>query len=413
MAAQRCFKLSASSIQAFKACPRRFQFGYREGLRKDRDTDAQRMGTNWHAVHEVYVNALQAWDSGPHERPDGLGAYKDASCYAQAQVVDHLNDRYLDLPSYKTQEEWALEQKILLVSFVGYQWYWQNDLFKTLASELMFDLPLIDPRVGLPLPLSEVVRTGKIDHIILWQKVIGNVERKSTSRAIAPESDYWDRSTKDTQVSMYALACRDMLRAGTLPKAIIRHLAFNLGSFGNTIYDVWHKPTIKPKTLTQKDTKAFLKTHTYCDGPFKVEISPGVGGTDIVTVNEEVAEVILGKKANAIKETVDMFGTRLLLDITTRPEFYFQRREIARTDRDLERFEKELFNIYQAQKMMDRSNCWYENESQCRATFHCQYIPICYGPGADAVCDGKTTPDGFRRIFNETEALNTPTTEEE
>jgi hypothetical protein len=36
---------------------------------------------------------------------------------------------------------------------------------------------------------------------------------------------------------------------------------------------------------------------------------------------------------------------------------------------------------------------------QCRATFACKFIPICYGPGADAVCDGKTTPPGFKRIF--------------
>jgi hypothetical protein len=32
--------------------------------------------------------------------------------------------------------------------------------------------------------------------------------------------------------------------------------------FGNTLYDVWHKPTIKPKMLTQADTKAFIETGT-------------------------------------------------------------------------------------------------------------------------------------------------------
>jgi hypothetical protein len=58
-----------------------------------------------------------------------------------------------------------------------------------------------------------------------------------------------------------------------------------------------------------------------------------------------------------------------------------------------------LYAVYQSQKLMAKHGTWFENESQCRATFPCPYIPICYGPGAAAVCDGKTTPPNFKRIF--------------
>jgi hypothetical protein len=41
------------------------------------------------------------------------------------------------------------------------------------------------------------------------------------------------------------------------------------------------------------------------------------------------------RKGFAIRETIGMFGARLLNDIYERPEFYFVRREIARTDAEI------------------------------------------------------------------------------
>ena len=62
-------------------------------------------------------------------------------------------------------EEWELERTVLLMSFIGYQWHYQDDPLEFLASELPFNLPLLDPRVGLPLSTAEVKVVGKIDLI--------------------------------------------------------------------------------------------------------------------------------------------------------------------------------------------------------------------------------------------------------
>ena len=387
-----CFHLSASAISAFKACPQRFRLAYREGLRPAQDTEAQRMGTNWHALHEVYQN----------ERSEALemgNSPEKAEDRAMEAAVDHLNERYAQVPATVTPTEWALEREKLLVSFMGYLWYWQDDPIEVLHSELAFDLPVHHPKTGLPLPTSQAIRVGKIDHVALWQGMIGNVERKSTTRSIDAGSDYWDKAKKDTQVSMYALGFRDMAAAGLLPDAVTSHADYDPGRVGNTLYDVWHKPTIKPAKLTQKDTAAFIESGEYRGAEFTVKVE----GEDppVVTVDGEEVEVEQGKKGFAIRESVSMYGARLLDDIYERPEFYYARREIARTDKDLEHFRKEVYNIYQAQRTFANTGHWYENEQQCRATFPCAYIPICYGPGADAVCDGETTPDSFKRIFTD------------
>lgn len=397
----KCYHLSASSIAAFKTCPMKFRLNYREGLRTVTDTDSQRVGTNWHKMHEVYAIALVACveEGPPQEKQDR----------ALSGVITLLNEKYTgNIPPSKTETEWALEREVLFQSFIGYLWRWSNDPIQVLASELPFNLPLINPRVGLPLPMEEVQRVGKIDHIIRWQGMVGGLERKSTSRSIVPDSDYWEKGKKDTQVSMYALAFQELHAAGqiaSLPPLPLKE-GEPMPSSGNTLYDVWHKPTIKPTDLTQAETKAFIETGEYCDQKFTVQNEPQrartqPSGEDVweIYVDGSPTLVTMGKKGFSIKESVAMFGARLLQDIYARPDFYYQRREIVRTDEELREFQDELFAVYQAQKAFERTGCWFSNEQQCRATFACPNIPICYGPGAKAVCDGRTTPNGFKRIF--------------
>lgn len=370
-------KLSASSIAAFKACGQRYRLSYVEGLRSDKDTDAQRQGTSWHGAMEAYGNA-----EGDH----------DAKLIA---AVEYLNDRYAEVPSWKTAEEYGLEHVTLITCVAGYFWFFQNQPLAYLANELAFELPIHMPRTGLPISVDEVVRVGKIDHLVLFNGAVCVLERKSTSRAIDPQSDYWQRWSKDSQISMYALALRDLQTSGQLPDQVAIAAATS-PRFGSVLVDVFHKPTIKPAMLTQAATAEFLTSKTYHGETFTVE-----AGTDPVTVrvNDVPAVVEPGKKGFAIRETTLMFSARLLSDIQERPDFYFARREIARTDAELRKFRKDLYVVYQSMKMSQQHGLFVENEAACRATFNCQFIPICYGPGADAVCDGKTTPQNFKRIF--------------
>lgn len=401
MSETRCNHLSASSIASFKACPQRYRLAYVEGIRPAEDTESLRMGTNWHALHEVYADLIQRNATATHR----TSPYTKEECEGGALtgVIEHLNERYANMPNGFDKTKWELERQILLTCFIGYLWRWQNDPIEFLASEVPFNLPLHMPRSGMPISMDEVQRVGKIDHIIIkWDGAICALERKSTSRTIAPDSDYWERSAKDTQVSMYALAFKDMVErdsAGDVKLLDAGGATWHIEEdtrFGNTLYDVWHKPTIKPCMLTQKETREFIDSGKYNGQEFKVMVSVAC---DKVFVNAVEAEIEQGKKAIAIRETVEMYAARLLADIQERPDFYFQRKEIVRTDAELKEFRKELYGIYTAQRLYKENDCWFSNESACRATFKCQYVPICYGPGAASVCDGKTTPEGFKRLF--------------
>ena len=150
--------------------------------------------------------------------------------------------------------------------------------------------------------------------------------------------------------------------------------------------------------LTQKETAEFVASGTYTAGR---RLTRGRVDDKVpcMTVDGVDAPIEKGKKGFAIKETIAMFGARLLADIYERPDFYFRRREIARTDKDLISFRKQLYAVYQTMKNYVATGSWFENEQQCRATYACPFIPICYGPGADNVCDGHTTPQNFKRIF--------------
>jgi hypothetical protein len=392
------YKMSASSIGTFKACPQRFRLAYREGLRPIGDTEAQRVGTNWHAMHEIYHNAITEFEADP----DSFATSLTSADYGLSCVVDHLNERYEHTPAWATPTEWDLERQKLLTCFLAYQWYYSNDTIEYLANEIAFDLPIHDLD-GESVPLDRAVRVGKIDHLIKWNNMIGVLERKSTTRDIDPSGQYWEKSQKDTQVSMYALAVTDLINHDT---GLVNVVPDANDSVGNTLYDVWRRPATKPKFLTQADTILFQESSKYFGQSFDFQEIDGI----ISIVGEERAETKIGKKGYALKETNRMYAARLLEELTENPERYFQRKEIARTDAELLTFRKELFNIYQAQRGFEAANCWYENENQCRATFACQFIPVCYGPGAESVCDGKTTPDGFRRIFVD---LTTKETEHE
>ena len=115
-----CIHLSASSVQAFKACPQKFRLAYREGLRLIEDTDSQRVGTNWHSIHEVYYEAYnEQADQSKDDVTDGEVIHNEAHEAGWEAVVELLNQRYEKIPASKTPEEWETERQILLMSFMG------------------------------------------------------------------------------------------------------------------------------------------------------------------------------------------------------------------------------------------------------------------------------------------------------
>ncbi len=359
-------KMSATSIGCFKACPKRYFYRYILGLAPIEDSDALRVGTNYHRVQEIYDAELGGVCECQYAEPVGEPNPSCVLCEGTGvnpqdpmdTVVRHLNERYAVPPLSKTVEEWETEKITILYTLIGYRWWYeQQDANYTVESlEQSFDIPLLSPITGAKL---QGRLRGKIDRVFACGENRFVHDYKSTSKAIDPDSSFWSHLTLDTQTRLYTYAAKQL----------------GLGMCG-VLYDAWHKPGIKPKKLSQGDSKKFVVGGVYCGEEFEV----GRDNIDTWRVNGVKAEAEPGKKEGtfAIRETPQMFGARLLEDITERPEFYFARKEVVHHSTSIEAFEWELFNVYHNIRSMTRHNRWTHHEHECEATFKCPFMDFCY-----------------------------------
>jgi len=393
--------LSASSISAFKACPIRFRNAYVLGIRPIEDKESQRIGTFWHQILEIasLVPGSECYCATPAA---GIGSPDPecSTCQGTGKVPDDiieavtrvLNKAYEGI-EFADPTAKEIERVTLLHALAGYRWYYGEQQEPVVAREQYFSLPLLNPQTGYPVP--DVFIEGKIDKLIEIANGIAVKEHKSTSKSIDPDSTYWGHLNLDTQTTMYIYAARRMQFDDMLPCSIMSAL----NPLINTVkYDVYHRPQISPKKLTQGDSKKFVETNEYMGQKFNIIWAGEKGEEPAVKVNDTVAEIEPGKKEGtfAIRETPDMFGARLLKDITKRPEFYFRCIELSKTDAELKAFEQELYDIAKNMQYMIRSGRYYTNEHQCETTFRCDYIGQCYNR---ETIDPDHVPDGMKRIF--------------
>jgi hypothetical protein len=300
-----------------------------------------------------------------------------------------LNAAYDDKPSSKSFEEWSVEKEKIWIAHNGYKHYWNDDDSIVIAEEIPFELPLYGPS-GRALP--GVVVVGKIDKLRQHRDsgIIFVDEHKSTSSPIDSDSMYWAKLNLDTQTLLYPYACRELQKVGALE-------VFGIKATDPLIcevrYDVWKKPTIKPKLLAQGESKKFEATGDYMDDKFEINSRMGE-----LSVNGVKTEVKPGAKEGTfqIRETAEMYGARLFQDICAEPGKHYARRVIARTDDELARFEQELINIYRTVQFLNKEDRWWHNEAQCEATFKCPYISSCYN-GVEL--DPSNPPEGFKCIY--------------
>ena len=403
--------LSASSISAFKSCPVRFRNAYVYGIRPIEDKESQRIGTNWHLLLEVASlvpgsecvgckNEAAIGNPSPYEGCDICAGTGKVPSDIMEAVTRVLNRTYMDV-KFADPEAKEIERVTLLHALAGYRWHYGEQQELVVATEQYFNLPLLNPQTGHPVP--DVFIEGRIDKLIELANGIAVKEHKSTSKSIDPDSTYWGHLNLDVQTTMYIYAARRMQLAELENLKQYELTRWDSPLINTVKYDVYHKPTIRPKKLTQGDSKKFVADGMYCGQKFEVEPLKISAGTNRViipgfNVNGTETEIEPGSKPRtfAIRETPDMFGARLLKDITERPEFYFRCIELTRTDAELKAFEQELYDICKNMQFMIRSSRFYTNEHQCEATFRCDYIESCYNR---VQVDQDHVPDGFKCIF--------------
>jgi hypothetical protein len=351
-------------------CPYKYFLKYMKRIKKTIEPEHFRYGTNWHRIMEVVnLKPGKPCDCGSVTENNqdclvcgGTGYYGDDPMMAAARVID---DAYSRIPVGMDPVKWAVERAKLLYSAAGYVWYYSDDPFNPVHCEQKFKTA-IPGKTGRSVPNVKVV--GMIDKVVTIGACNRVVEHKTTSNPIDSGSKYWGKLSLDTQTSLYILIAKMLQAKGELPEV--------LGEIDGLFYDVFHKPTISPKQLKMSDGKKFVEDGMYFEQHFEV-VSHIFGE---YTVDGYKADVEPGAKEGQFKlrETPDMYGARLLADIAERPEFYFARKEIGKTDDEINRFHKQLLGILASLRAHDKDDSWYQCEDMCEATFHCEYIDICY-----------------------------------
>jgi len=97
-------------------------------------------------------------------------------------------------------------------------------------------------------------------------------------------------------------------------------------------------------------------------------------------VNEMVYRVVRKPSIRQRKdETVDGFAERLYEDYRSRPEFYFEEVVITRTDRQIERWLYEAWEVHERILRVERGGMTVRNPAHCLDFGRCVYFDLCRG----------------------------------
>ena len=257
-----------------------------------------------------------------------------------------------------------LQVSTLTGLLTGYYAHYEHDPIAELKPEQEFRFPLERSRT------FDVA--GKIDGLGTHED--GRpllLEHKTTSDSVEPDSDYWDRLRCNNQIMQYVHAAR----VCGIPVELI-------------LYDVTRKPSIKPKSIPILDEQG-LKICLSNDTSERVMNKNG-------KPRESSGE---GMTIQTRAETAEEYGQRLTMDIATRPDFYFARREVPVLDQDMDEFvvqrleiSRMILGFRRASRAMAKPHqAWPRNSSSMQCGF-CEYKGFCL---QNIEVDPANPPAGF------------------
>ena len=399
--------LSASSIRMYQSCNWSFYLKYILGWRPEKEKDVFRIGGHWAKCQEI-----AALKSGGLCPECVKNRFVDADCYlcegsgtigvdtsCNEIVARYLEMSYADMPPYFNEEQWAVEKLTLLYSFCGYKWKYPQNEYEILATEIPFSLPIIDPATGKKLPKCRL--DGVVDQ--LWKhKQTGRIfigEQKSTGSSLE-DAGYWDALKVSGQVQTYSYALWLLWVGGALKQYGLKP---SDAIIVQPIYDVWKKPSIKPKKLTMADSKKFVATGEYYGKKFAVQAVCAAPCPEepAFTVDGAVVQTESGTKEGTftIRETPEMYAERLLSDITERPDFYFARKEIPVSEVDISDFAKNCVKLVKTIRYIEKENLWIRDARGCKNPGKCDFYDACHDY-KDFPCDVEAAPEGFKTVLD-------------
>jgi hypothetical protein len=332
-------RITNSRMAAYKTCQRKHHLAYTLGIRSDQSSPL-RMGSAFH-------HGLDLLSTGTPSRD----AADTAVSAAYASIPDWC-------ATAEQQHDWMIEAATVDAMISGWAARYsigaplepRLEISVVVASELPFDLPIINPESGKPSRTYRVA--GKIDRIArMGDGRLALVEHKTASESIDPGADYWRKLQIDQQISLYVLAARQL---GHPVETVI--------------YDVARKPAIAPKAVPVLDSTG-------------QKIVVDAAGSRVYLPSgkpRQSAAAELGYSLSTRQETPDEFQRRLGLDMIERPDFYFARREIPRLGSDIALFAEELWQIAEQMRESERKGRAFRNTQACGMYGRCPYLDICH-----------------------------------
>lgn len=332
--------LTHSRMNSFKVCRQRHWYEYEIGMRKVEDSKALRMGSAYHDCLELLANK-----------------------HPLSVALEKIYERYDAMPEEYDAMEWEYERETLVRLVCGYVWRWEGDEWEHVAAERSFQLPLVNAANSRG--TSRTFRlAGKIDGIIRFPDGrLSVLEHKLLGEDLDDDSPLWRRLRVDHQISMYCHAAR---RLGFAVDCVF--------------YNVTRKPTIRPSRVPLLDD----------DG---VKIVLDSTGTRVKNANgswKQTASAEQGWELRTRAMTATEWGQKLSEDIIQRPQFYYQRKEIARLDQDLGRFSEEVWDIAATMRDAQLNQRWYRTSTKDTCAF-CSF----FGPCTSGWTERDGAPEGF------------------
>jgi len=244
-------------------------------------------------------------------------------------LIHKLLELYLSgekekIPQTLSQEKDDFRRVTASALIDGYMLRWP-DLSEVIGVEKEFKIPLVNPKTTAASRTFDLA--GKIDCVLKT----AIMEHKTTKDDISdPQADYWLKLTIDPQITGYFLGAESL---GYKPEKIV--------------YDVIGKPSIRPGKATPVEVRKYKKDGT------------------------------LYASQRETDETPDEFALRLRADIAERPDRYYQRRDIVRTETDIIEYLQDMWSVGKLIMESRNEDFWPRRPSQCFNMGKCQYYPVC------------------------------------
>lgn len=300
----RSHLMTASRAKDARACPRLHHLKYEDGYRPLEQAEPLRFGNLSHGW-------LEAWWRAP--------------------IGDRLNAALAFLRGSLDSDVFEVAKAEAMAC--GYDARWADEKLETIAVEMQFETPLVNPATGRPSSVWKLA--GKIDVVV--KDIHGRlllIEHKTSSEDISPGSEYWKRLRMDGQVSIYYEGAQ----------------ALGINVEG-CLYDVLKKPGQKPLKATPPEARKYVKA------------------TGLLYAGQRETD-----------ETAEEYRARCLEAIAENPAGFFARGEVVRLEEEMADAMHDVWQLASQVRESENAHRCPRNVDACtRFGRTCSFFPVCSG----------------------------------